>query len=136
MVVAGGQADIDGVTVAPTIDLAGGRIGDTPGNNADPALNSVAATTGVRVDAVPPAVVGSGIPDQRLTTIGSVRAINLLPCFNDIGSASMTYSVTANSAANKASATISGGNLTLLPLAILYRRRNRRSLIPTRGSPC
>lgn len=117
MMVTGGQADIDGVSVATVIDLAGGGIGDALGNDVDPTLNSMAGTTGVRVDAVPPVVVGSGIPDQSLSVDSSVKVIDLLPYFIDIGSTSMTYAVTANSTATTAAASISGNNLTLSPLA-------------------
>jgi hypothetical protein len=117
MIVANGQADINGVTLASTIDLAGGAIRDALGNAINPALNSVASTTGVRVDAIPPTVAGSGIPNQTLTIGNPAKVVSLLPCFTDIGSTSMTYSVTANSTATKASAIISGSNLTLSPLA-------------------
>jgi hypothetical protein len=117
MQVAAGQADIDGISIAPAIDLAGGRISDAVGNDADPALNAVAGTSGVRVDAVPPSVVGSGIPEQNLTIGGAARGIHLPSHFTDIGSSSMTYSVTGNSAATKVSAAASGDNLTLTPLA-------------------
>ena len=117
MWVAAGQADIDGISIAPAIDLAGGRISDALGNDANPALNSVAGSAGVHVDAVPPTVVGSGIPDQHLTSNSAATIIHLPSHFTDVGSSSMTYSVTANSAATKASASISGDKLTLTPLA-------------------
>jgi hypothetical protein len=117
MTISAGQMDSNGITVGSTIDLNGGALRDAVGNDVDPTLNSVADTTGVRVDAVPPVVVGSGIPDQSLSVDGSFKLINLLSYFSDVGSSSMTYTVTANSAANKVSATISGSNLTLSPLA-------------------
>jgi hypothetical protein len=52
--VATGQNDANGITLAGAIDLNGGSIRDAVGNAEADALNSVATTTNVRVDAVAP----------------------------------------------------------------------------------
>jgi hypothetical protein len=117
MTISAGQMDSNGITVGSTIDLNGGALRDAVGNDVDPTLHSVADTTGVRVDAIPPVVVGNGIPDQSLSIDSPAKVIDLLPYFIDIGSTSMTYAVTANSTATTAAASISGNNLTLSPLA-------------------
>ena len=51
-----GNDDPDGVTVGSAFETNGGTIRDAAANNATPALNNVANTTGVHVDAVAPNV--------------------------------------------------------------------------------
>jgi uncharacterized repeat protein (TIGR02059 family) len=55
-IVVAGNADADGVALGGSIDLNGGTIRDTAGNNATLTLNSVATTAGVLVSAPVPAV--------------------------------------------------------------------------------
>lgn len=117
MVVVSGQVDINGVTLAAAIDLAGATIRDSLLNDANLTLNSMDDTTGVLVDAVSPTVVGDGIPNQTLIPGGAVKILSLQSFFTDVGSTSLIYSMTANSASSRASAVISGSNLTLKPLA-------------------
>ncbi|WP_449235781.1 Ig-like domain-containing protein [Azospirillum doebereinerae] len=52
--VGSGKLDADGIAVG--VALGGGTVKDTVGNAATPTLNGVAATGGVRIDAVAPAV--------------------------------------------------------------------------------
>ncbi|GAA0558101.1 Ig-like domain-containing protein [Chitinophaga japonensis] len=47
-----GEQDLDGITLGSSIVLNGGTLTDAAGNNANLALNSVGATTGVRVYAI------------------------------------------------------------------------------------
>ena len=47
-----GDTDADGITVSGSLDLNGGTLRDTVGNNATLTLNAVAATTGVLVSTV------------------------------------------------------------------------------------
>jgi len=57
LTVASGQLDSNGVAVASALDLHGGTVRDVAGNDAVTALNSVASTAGVLVDAVAPSAV-------------------------------------------------------------------------------
>ncbi|MEK0188850.1 Ig-like domain-containing protein, partial [Microcoleus anatoxicus] len=56
-----GDLDSNGIALAAAIDLNGGTIRDSAGNNATTTLNSVGSTTGVVVDAVAPAT--PSVPD-------------------------------------------------------------------------
>ncbi|MGN6282339.1 Ig-like domain-containing protein, partial [Frateuria sp.] len=49
-----GQNDADGITLASAVDDNGGTLRDAVGNAASDALNSVASTVAVHVDALPP----------------------------------------------------------------------------------
>ncbi len=54
LTVASGQADSNGITVGNAIQVNGGSIRDTAGNDIVAVLNSIGATGDVRVDALPP----------------------------------------------------------------------------------
>src|SRR5581483_2040893 len=58
--VTSGEADLNGITVGSSISLNGGTIKDAATNAAVLTLNSVASTSGVLVDAVPPMVTSIG----------------------------------------------------------------------------
>jgi hypothetical protein len=66
-----GQEDTDGIVVG-TLVLASGRISDAAGNDASLALQNVAATTGVRIDARAPGLTVSA-PSVSSTTSGPVN---------------------------------------------------------------
>ncbi|MCY4780333.1 MBG domain-containing protein, partial [Sphingobacterium sp. UT-1RO-CII-1] len=70
-VVINGLEDHDGITVS-ALSLNGGAIKDAAGNDANLTLNSVGSTTGVKVDAKPPAV------PANFTAIGQNGQISLL----------------------------------------------------------
>ncbi|WP_310417002.1 cadherin-like domain-containing protein [Mycoplana sp. BE70] len=60
LTVANGQADRNGIVVG-ALDLSGGAIKDTVGNDLSPTLNNVGATAGVRIDTgvnAPPVLTG------------------------------------------------------------------------------
>ena len=62
LTVANGQLDRDGIVLGSNLELNGGAIGDAVGNPAQTALYGVAATGGVRIDAVAPSVTGVAVP--------------------------------------------------------------------------
>ncbi|MES2756238.1 MAG: Ig-like domain-containing protein [Pseudomonadota bacterium] len=71
LAVAAGQLDLSGITLGSTIDANGAILSDAVGNSAALELNGVPATTGVLVDATPPAdpdpdtipsVIEDGVP--------------------------------------------------------------------------
>jgi autotransporter-associated beta strand protein len=70
--VASGTADTDGVNLGSTVSLHGGTIKDAADNDAVLTLNSVASTTGVRVDAVAPTILSI----VRLTPAEQVMRTN------------------------------------------------------------
>jgi len=53
-----GNLDTDGITLAAALQLNGGTLKDSAGNDATLTLNSVSATTGVKVDGIAPVVTG------------------------------------------------------------------------------
>ena len=57
-----GQMDSNGISLGSAIQLNGGTLRDTAGNDAQATLNSVASTANVNVDAVAPVVVSVGTP--------------------------------------------------------------------------
>lgn len=109
------QADITGITVEPVIDLAGGTLRDTAGNNASLTLSNIADATQVLVDSSPPTVTAP-IPDQTLVTGDPSVTINLNNHFADLGSTSLLFTP-SNTDSAKATSAISGSILTLTPLA-------------------
>ncbi|HAS39923.1 MAG TPA: hypothetical protein DCS93_05560, partial [Microscillaceae bacterium] len=64
-----GETDNDGVVVG-TLAANGGTLRDGAGNNANLALNSVGATTGVLVDAVAPVVTSVAVPPNATYIAG------------------------------------------------------------------
>jgi hypothetical protein len=96
-IVATGQLDTDGISMAANIDINGGSIADSAGNNALVALNNVAITTGVLVDAGAPAVTSvqlQGSPSSY------ARAINFVVTFSEavdhVDSSDLILSTTGN----------------------------------------
>ncbi|QOT80597.1 hypothetical protein F7R26_024500 [Cupriavidus basilensis] len=71
--VASGQLDSNGVAVASALDLHGGTVRDVAGNDAVTALNSVASTAGVLVDAVAPSAVAVIAADPTPTAGNAVH---------------------------------------------------------------
>jgi len=80
--VAAGQHDADGITLAGAIDANGGSIHDGVGNAELAALNGVASTSAVRVDAVPPTAsialsdVALKVGDTSTVTISFSEAVS------------------------------------------------------------
>ncbi|MFK8401434.1 DUF4347 domain-containing protein [Pseudomonas sp. BGr12] len=62
LVVSSGQFDSNGISLGSTIQTGGGTLRDSAGNDINTALNSVASTTGVLVDAVVPTVSSVSVP--------------------------------------------------------------------------
>ncbi|MEG1959556.1 MAG: DUF4347 domain-containing protein [Pseudomonas sp.] len=62
MTVTSGQLDSNGVTLGGAIDLNGASIIDLAGNATVTALNGVASTAGVNVDAIAPSILSVGAP--------------------------------------------------------------------------
>ncbi|WP_218585602.1 DUF4347 domain-containing protein [Pseudomonas sp. Marseille-P9899] len=72
LTVASGQLDTNGVTLGSAIQLNGGILRDSVGNNANVALNGVEDTSQVRVDAVVPTVSTVGLPAPGAYNAGDV----------------------------------------------------------------
>ena len=72
LTVANGELDTNGVTLGSTIQLNGGTLRDSVGNNANVALNGVEDTSQVRVDAVVPTVSTVGLPAPGAYNAGDV----------------------------------------------------------------
>jgi DNA/RNA endonuclease G (NUC1) len=70
-VVAAGNADPDGISVASAFDTNGGSVKDGAGNDAVTTLNSVGNTTGVLVDAIAPASTSSTVPADSVYGAGA-----------------------------------------------------------------
>jgi len=77
MTVAGGQLDTNGVAVGSAIDLNGATLRDAVGNDANLALNNVASTAGVQVDAVAPVVDSVTLPPDGSYRIGDVLSFTV-----------------------------------------------------------
>jgi len=69
---ASGQLDSNGVTLGSTVQLNGGSIRDTAGNDTVVTLNSVASTGGVHIDGVAPTVVNVTAPADGSYKAGDV----------------------------------------------------------------
>ncbi|MEH6565831.1 MAG: Ig-like domain-containing protein [Halopseudomonas sp.] len=67
-----GQLDSNGIELGEAIILNGATLRDAAGNAAEPALNNVAATEGVQIDAVPPQVSGIELDAQSPTNANAV----------------------------------------------------------------
>lgn len=72
-VVVAGEAAPSGVVVGSAIHLGGGTIDDAHGNATNLALNSVASTTGVVVDSIPPTVTSIDTVGSTETSATSVQ---------------------------------------------------------------
>ncbi|HTH67837.1 MAG TPA: Ig-like domain-containing protein, partial [Rhodanobacter sp.] len=72
-----GQMDADGITLGSSIDSHGGSIRDTAGNAIVAGLNGVAATTGVRVDAIEPGVARVDMPADGHYNAGDVLSFSV-----------------------------------------------------------
>ncbi|MDP4092738.1 MAG: S-layer homology domain-containing protein [Bacillota bacterium] len=68
--VSAGNEDTDGIAVASAINLNGGSITDSAGNDASLTLNGLGMTTGVNVDAVVPTVNSVSVPANRTYKAG------------------------------------------------------------------
>jgi hypothetical protein len=77
LTVANGQLDRDGIVLASNLDPNGGTLRDTVGNPAQTALNGVAASGGVRVDAVAPGVTGVAVPASGDYDAGDVLTFSV-----------------------------------------------------------
>lgn len=77
MTVASGQLDSDGVAVGSSIDLNGATLRDAIGNDANLALNNVASTAGVRVDAVAPVIESVTLPANGSYRLGDVLSFTV-----------------------------------------------------------
>ncbi len=69
-VVAAGNADPDGISVAGAFDPNGGSVKDGAGNDAVTTLNSVGSTTNILVDAIAPTSTSSTVPADGVYGIG------------------------------------------------------------------
>jgi hypothetical protein len=72
LTVASGQLDTDGVTLGSNIELNGGALRDTAGNDAASALNSVGSTTAVLVDGVAPTAVSISVNEDGVLESGEL----------------------------------------------------------------
>ncbi|MBX3623897.1 MAG: DUF4347 domain-containing protein [Rhizobacter sp.] len=70
--VASGQLDANGIGVAGSIDLNGGTLRDTAGNDSALTLTGLPSTAGVQIDAVAPAVTAVGVPADGHYNAGDV----------------------------------------------------------------
>ncbi|MBO9663926.1 autotransporter-associated beta strand repeat-containing protein [Dokdonella sp.] len=71
--VAAGHNDADGITLVPTINVAAGTLRDSAGTDADPTLNNLPSTAGIRIDTTAPQatsmrIVGSPPPSSVTIT--------------------------------------------------------------------
>lgn len=66
LIVANGQADLDGITLGSSVELHGGTLKDAVGNNAVLTLHSTGPTTGVLVDAVAPVLNTATVTGNQL----------------------------------------------------------------------
>jgi len=76
-IVSTGQIDSNGITVATSLDLNGGTLHDTAGNDTAIALNGVASTAGVQVDAVAPTVAAVSLPADGHYNVGDVLSFTI-----------------------------------------------------------
>jgi hypothetical protein len=76
-VVVPNEAAPTGVALGSSIVLNGGTIADARGNPGDPALNGVAATSGVLVDSIAPAVSSVGVPANGTYGTGQTLAFTV-----------------------------------------------------------
>ncbi|WP_236185805.1 DUF4347 domain-containing protein [Pseudomonas juntendi] len=72
LTIASGQQDSDGITLGSAIELNGGTLRDALGNNADPALNGIADSSGVQVDAIVPVIDRVSLPANGNYKAGDV----------------------------------------------------------------
>ena len=72
LTIANGQQDSDGITLGSAIELNGGTLRDALGNNADPALNGIADSSGVQVDAIVPVIERVSLPANGNYKAGDV----------------------------------------------------------------
>ncbi|MEL0169537.1 MAG: Ig-like domain-containing protein, partial [Pseudomonadaceae bacterium] len=72
LIISDGQLDSDGLQLGNSIDLNGATLRDAAGNDAELPLNSVADTSGVQVDAVPPEVSSITLDNPSPTNANSV----------------------------------------------------------------
>lgn len=72
LTLANGQLDTNGITLGSAIQLNGGTLRDSIGNDANTALNAVADTGQVRIDAVAPSVASVGLPAAGAYNAGDV----------------------------------------------------------------
>ncbi|WP_370681737.1 Ig-like domain-containing protein [Comamonas sp. GB3 AK4-5] len=72
MTVASGQLDSNGISLGSAVQLNGGSIRDTAGNDTVVTLNSVASTTEVHVDGVVPEVASVTVPADGSYKAGDV----------------------------------------------------------------
>lgn len=77
LTVANGQLDRDGIVLAGNLDPNGGTLRDAAGNPAQTALNGVAASGGVRIDAVAPSVTGVAVPASGDYHAGDLLTFNV-----------------------------------------------------------
>ncbi|MBK5009826.1 DUF4347 domain-containing protein, partial [Pseudomonas sp. S60] len=77
MTVANGQLDTNGVTLGGSIQLNGATLRDAVGNDVNLALNNVASTTGVLVDAVAPVIESVTVPGAGSYKVGDVLAFTV-----------------------------------------------------------
>jgi len=119
-----GDLDADGIALAAAIDLNGGTIKDSPGNDATTTLNSVGSTSGILVDAVDPAAPST--PDMTSgTDTGSSNTDNITgdetPTFTgtaEAGSTVTLYDTDGSTVLGTATADGSGNwSITSTPLS-------------------
>jgi len=71
-----GEQDLDGISLG-TLSLNGGTIRNASGNDALVALNNAGATSGVLVDAVPPAIASVSVPASGAYREGQVLSFTV-----------------------------------------------------------
>lgn len=120
-VVAPGDEDLTGIYVGSSIDLYGGDIFDATGNEAVLALNNVASTIGVSVDAIAPVVVSidtvqpstnSLTSDQFTVTFSEPVSSVLASDFTVVTTGTASASVASVTTSDNETYTVTVGSVT------------------------
>ncbi|MET0266236.1 MAG: Ig-like domain-containing protein, partial [Duganella sp.] len=112
-IVTSGQADADGVTIG-ALQLNGATLRDSASNNASLALNGVAGTGGVLVDAIAPTVVSIDRAGAATTNAGSVSyVVTFSENISGASTGSFVLSTTGNAAGTIDSVSGSGSSYTV-----------------------
>jgi hypothetical protein len=112
-----GELDTDGITVG-ALSLNGATINDSAGNAANLTLNAVGATAGVLVDAVPPTVASSSVPNSTTHIIGQNLDFTVTFSENVTVTGTPTVNFTLNTGGAVSASYVSGSGGTTL----LFRR--------------
>jgi len=105
-----GQLDIDGISAGSAINLQGGTVKDGSGNDVVLTLSNIASTTGVKVDAVKPAISSAARTDNTHIIVKLSEDCSNLATANNggftveqTGTSGITYAVGATAQGTDAS---------------------------------